>query len=238
MLLQDPEDPQNKGLQRAIDALAPLYDIYDDKISNADLWSYAGALAVRVMGGPVIPWRPGRNDITDIKQARLGEANRIPSAKDSWKTQLDKFAKFGMNRTDLAALIHGGHGPVNGASVMELPSDLEVVMGITDAANAPKPGTFGPNADQKFLAFSVDKDYFYKYFTDVFVRLLEVTLDNSKLGGYVSTDPTDPFGWVPVKNTTATQSTAQSQNQANNSGLVASKANAAHMTVFVLFALF
>ncbi|KAJ3064984.1 hypothetical protein HDU99_004306, partial [Rhizoclosmatium hyalinum] len=110
MNLQDPEDPENKGLQRAIDALEPLYEVYQKKISRADLWSFAGAVAVRVMGGPVIPWRPGRNDITDIKQARLGPGNRIPGATDSWETQVAKFKKLGLNSTDLGALIYGGHG--------------------------------------------------------------------------------------------------------------------------------
>ncbi|KAJ3060462.1 hypothetical protein HDU99_005914, partial [Rhizoclosmatium hyalinum] len=134
--------------------------------------------------------------------------------------------------------------PVNGAAVMKLPSDVEVVNGITDAVNSPKPGVLSPNADKKFLAFSADKDYFFMYFTDVFVRLLEVTLDKSKLGGYVSTDPADPFGWVPVKTTTtqaaiqASQTPAQAQNQAPYSGLVASTASKVHIAAFVLLTLF
>ncbi|KAI9328073.1 ascorbate peroxidase [Obelidium mucronatum] len=111
MSLQDPEDPQNKGLQRAIDALDPLYDIYDGKISRADLWSYAGAVAVRVMGGPNTKWRPGRNDITHLSQARLKSPdNNIPLATDNWPTIVNKFKSMGLNESDIAALIHGGHG--------------------------------------------------------------------------------------------------------------------------------
>ncbi|KAJ3290904.1 hypothetical protein HDU79_002859 [Rhizoclosmatium sp. JEL0117] len=249
MLIQDPQDSHNKGLQRAIDALAPLYKKYQTKISNADLWSYAGAVAIRVMGGPVISWRPGRNDITNIRQARLTEANRIPDAKDSWHALIKKFETLGMNATDFAALIHGGHGvgrchreysgyygpwtgqentfsnfygtplgkspskneslpeinswqltstnEVNGGQILALPSDNVMITGILDLDHSPTPGVPGPNADRIFQSFD-NKDSFFKYFAPVFGRLLEVTLDGTKLGGWVSTDPADPFGWIPT----------------------------------------
>ncbi|KAJ3073284.1 hypothetical protein HDU98_001834, partial [Podochytrium sp. JEL0797] len=110
MMLQDPEDPQNKGLQRAIDALEPLYAVYAANISRADLWSYAGAVAVRTMGGPNTKWRPGRQDYTSLDQANLtSPANDIPKALDNWPTILAKFQSMGLNITDMAALLHGGH---------------------------------------------------------------------------------------------------------------------------------
>ena len=33
-------------------------------ISYADLWTLAGVIAIEGMGGPVIPWSPGRKDTT------------------------------------------------------------------------------------------------------------------------------------------------------------------------------
>jgi cytochrome c peroxidase len=29
-------------------------------MSYADLWTFAGCVAIEAMGGPVIPWKPGR----------------------------------------------------------------------------------------------------------------------------------------------------------------------------------
>ncbi|KAJ3074130.1 hypothetical protein HDU98_012068 [Podochytrium sp. JEL0797] len=110
MMVQNPEDTDNRGLQRAIDALEPIYERYEGKISRADLWSYAGAVAVRVMGGPIARWRPGRNDLSDIRQARLSEANRLLDPLDSWDVIRGKFASMGLNQTDAAALVFGGHG--------------------------------------------------------------------------------------------------------------------------------
>ncbi|KAJ3324680.1 hypothetical protein HDU76_013354 [Blyttiomyces sp. JEL0837] len=231
-LVQHPLDPSNAGLQRAIDALAPLYNQLQDKISNADLWSFGAAVAVRAMGGPNTPWRPGRQDLTDIRQANLTDANRLFNPHDDIGTIKDRFKSLGFNTTDMAALLLGGHGigrchkhysgyhgpwtgqentfsnfynlqfapgvtytnesltvrggvkswqlngksPVNGVEVLQLPSDI--AMG-TDAAIAPEFGKF------------IQKAPFFDYWSDVFGRLLEVGLDGSKLGPYVSTDFTD-----------------------------------------------
>ncbi|KAJ3336951.1 hypothetical protein HDU83_009038, partial [Entophlyctis luteolus] len=239
MMLQDPSDPANRGLQRAIDALEPIYAAYEGKISRADLWSYAGAVAVRLMGGPTTYWRPGRNDLTNIAQARLlSPDNDIPNAADDWQKMKTKFSWMGLNATDIGALILGGHGigrchteysgyhgpwtgqentfsnfyitlrnasastyneslpdihswqrnsysPVNGAQMLDLPSDLAVVVALT----------VGPAVDSIFRSF-FDKAAFFSYWQDVFGRLLQVCLDDNKLGGLVSTEPSDPFGWI------------------------------------------
>ncbi|KAJ3018674.1 UNVERIFIED_CONTAM: hypothetical protein HDU68_011046 [Siphonaria sp. JEL0065] len=257
MNLQDPADPQNNGLQRAIDALEPLYDLFRDKISRADLWSYAGAVAVRVMGGPNTKWRPGRQDITSISQAGLKSPdNDLPRAKDSWPTIKNKFESMGFNVSDIAGLLHGGHGvgrchreysgyhgswtgqentfsnfygtflapastktneslpainswqrnainPVNGGLVMELPSDIVMVeQGFLDFPHSPAPGVPGPGANKEFLSFSGKeiggRQVFFTYFAYAFAKLLEVTLDPTQLGGFVSTEVTDPYGWIPV----------------------------------------
>ncbi|KAJ3070026.1 hypothetical protein HDU98_006933 [Podochytrium sp. JEL0797] len=110
MMVQNPEDTGNKGLQRAIDALEPIYSQYEGRISRADLWSFSGAVAVRVMGGPIARWRPGRNDLGNIYDAGLSEANRLLDPLDSWEAIRQKFASMGLNPTDAAALVFGGHG--------------------------------------------------------------------------------------------------------------------------------
>ncbi|KAJ3312705.1 hypothetical protein HDU76_002824 [Blyttiomyces sp. JEL0837] len=108
--VQVPADPANKGLARAIHALAPVYEKFDGKISQADLWSFAGAVAVKAMGGPTTKWRPGRNDLTDISQAKLTDANAIPNPLDSVDKMRKKFQSMRLNDTDVAALLLGGHG--------------------------------------------------------------------------------------------------------------------------------
>ncbi|KAJ3212869.1 hypothetical protein HDU82_004782 [Entophlyctis luteolus] len=218
MMLQDPSDPANRGLQRAIDALEPIYAAYEGKISRADLC---------------------RNDLTNIAQARLlSPDNDIPNAADDWQKMKTKFSWMGLNATDIGALILGGHGigrchteysgyhgpwtgqentfsnfyitlrnasastyneslpdihswqrnsysPVNGAQMLDLPSDLAVVVALT----------VGPAVDSIFRSF-FDKAAFFSYWQDVFGRLLQVCLDDNKLGGLVSTEPSDPFGWI------------------------------------------
>ncbi|KAJ3223598.1 hypothetical protein HDU81_009071 [Chytriomyces hyalinus] len=103
-------DPNNAGLDRAIKALAPVYNKYKAGISNADLWSYAGALAISVMGGPVTAWQPGRNDYTCLCQADLDhETNNIPSATDDFTKLTAIFARMGFTPLEMGTLNMGGH---------------------------------------------------------------------------------------------------------------------------------
>ena len=53
----------NAGLEHARKFLEPFKTQFP-WISYADLWSLAGVVAVQELGGPVIPWRPGRADLT------------------------------------------------------------------------------------------------------------------------------------------------------------------------------
>ncbi|KAJ2992400.1 heme peroxidase [Globomyces sp. JEL0801] len=48
------------------------------KITNADLWSLAGVVAIQEMGGPTVPWRPGRSDAVDEKACTPD--GRLPDA--------------------------------------------------------------------------------------------------------------------------------------------------------------
>lgn len=51
----------NAGLKAARDFLEPLKQQFP-WISYSDLWTLGGACAIQEMGGPDIPWRPGRED--------------------------------------------------------------------------------------------------------------------------------------------------------------------------------
>ncbi len=53
----------NNGLNIARDLLEPIKQEFP-WISYGDLWTLAGVAAVQELGGPKIPWRPGRIDGT------------------------------------------------------------------------------------------------------------------------------------------------------------------------------
>ncbi|OQV04271.1 hypothetical protein CLAIMM_09181, partial [Cladophialophora immunda] len=57
-------DPANAGLQHARAFLEPVKRQFP-WITYADLWTLAGAVAIRAMGGPEIAWMGGRTDFAD-----------------------------------------------------------------------------------------------------------------------------------------------------------------------------
>ncbi|KAG8533206.1 heme peroxidase [Bacidia gigantensis] len=61
----DPEADHgaNAGLKAARDFLEPVHQAFP-WISYSDLWTLAGVAAIQEMQGPTIPWRPGRVDRT------------------------------------------------------------------------------------------------------------------------------------------------------------------------------
>jgi cytochrome c peroxidase len=67
----------NAGLGIARDLLAPVKSKFED-FSHADFWSLAAVCAIKVMGGPDIPWRAGRPDATkgDVPDGRLPDATQ------------------------------------------------------------------------------------------------------------------------------------------------------------------
>lgn len=79
-------------------------------ISYADLWTFAGGVAVEHMGGPSISWRPGRTDAdkgTVVPDGRLPGANSgCPAATNSHIR--DIFYRMGFNDQEIVALI-GAH---------------------------------------------------------------------------------------------------------------------------------
>lgn len=95
----------NAGLKVARDLLEPLKKKFP-LISYADLWTLAGCVAVEDMGGPVIPWRPGRSD--HISGESCGPDGRLPDASMGAKHLRDVFYRMGFNDREIVAL-SGAH---------------------------------------------------------------------------------------------------------------------------------
>ena len=84
----------NAGLQIARDLLAPIKDKYPG-ISNADLWSLSAVVAIREMGGPDIPFRPGRKDSTGAHASV--EDGRLPDATQGCPHLRSVFHRMGLS---------------------------------------------------------------------------------------------------------------------------------------------
>ena len=74
----DPESKHgaNNGLNIARDLLEPIKQEFP-WISYGDLWTLSGVAAVQELGGPKIPWRPGR---VDGVAAQCTPDGRLPDA--------------------------------------------------------------------------------------------------------------------------------------------------------------
>ncbi|OAP54423.1 hypothetical protein AYL99_11524 [Fonsecaea erecta] len=73
-------DPANAGLQHARAFLEPVKRRFP-WITYADLWTLAGVVAIRAMGGPEIAWRGGRTDFAD--DTRVAPRGRLPDGARS-----------------------------------------------------------------------------------------------------------------------------------------------------------
>ncbi|KAI9591472.1 cytochrome c peroxidase [Syncephalis fuscata] len=74
-------------------------------ISYADLWSLGGVVAIQEMGGPQIPWRPGR---ADKLAADCTPDGRLPDAAQGSQHVRDIFYRMGFNDQEIVALM-GAH---------------------------------------------------------------------------------------------------------------------------------
>jgi len=98
-------DGANKGLQYARAFLQPIKDKYPG-ISYGDLWTLAGVVAIEEMGGPTIPWRPGRRDV-DNKNT-VPPNGRLPDAAQAQDHIRNIFYRMGLNDQEIVALA-GAH---------------------------------------------------------------------------------------------------------------------------------
>lgn len=95
----------NAGLKVARDLLEPLKQKYPG-VSYADLWSLAGAVAIEAMGGPHIPWRPGRSDKDSGKYSPPD--GRLPDASKAQDHLRAIFGRMGFSDREIVALA-GAH---------------------------------------------------------------------------------------------------------------------------------
>lgn len=102
----------NAGLGMSRRLLEPLKAKYPT-ISIADIWTFAGKVAVEEMGGPVIPWKPGRTDAYDgskcVAEGRLpnADAGDVKGPKTIQHIR-DIFYRMGFNDQEIVAL-SGAH---------------------------------------------------------------------------------------------------------------------------------
>jgi len=95
----------NKGLYIARVALEPLKKKYP-WISYADLYTLAGVVAIKELGGPSIPWHGGRTDAVD--GSACPPDGRLPDASKAQQHVRDVFYRMGFNDQEIVALC-GAH---------------------------------------------------------------------------------------------------------------------------------
>ncbi|RMJ22353.1 cytochrome c peroxidase [Aspergillus sp. HF37] len=192
----------NAGLNHARDFLEPVKAKFP-WISYADLWTLAGACAVQELGGPVIPWRPGR---VDLDVSSCPPDGRLPDGGKEQKHIRDIFYRMGFDDREIVALV-GAHalgrahadrsgfdGPWdfsptvftneffrllveekwqarkwNGPYQLTDKSTQTLMMMPADMALV-NDKTFRKHVER----FAKDSDAFFKEFSEVYVKLLEL----------------------------------------------------------------
>ncbi|BEJ11632.1 hypothetical protein CspHIS471_0200920 [Cutaneotrichosporon sp. HIS471] len=102
-------DGANAGLEHARAFLEPI-KAANPWISYADLWTLAGVTSVEALGGPKVPWTPGRTDFpTKVEASTRGDIeNRLPDAAQGAQHIRDVFYRMGFNDQEIVAL-SGAH---------------------------------------------------------------------------------------------------------------------------------
>ncbi|KAG9301013.1 hypothetical protein G9A89_018965 [Geosiphon pyriformis] len=94
----------NNGLAIARNKLEQI-KAKNPEISYSDLWSLAGVVAVQELGGPTIPWRPGR---ADAEASTTTPDGRLPDATQGPKHIRDIFYRMGFDDREIVVL-SGAH---------------------------------------------------------------------------------------------------------------------------------
>lgn len=98
-------DPANAGLQYGRAFLEPVKEKHP-WITYSDLWTLAGVVAIKEMGGPEIPWRPGRTDLVD--DSKVPPRGRLPDGAQGADHLRHIFHRMGFNDQEIVTL-SGGH---------------------------------------------------------------------------------------------------------------------------------
>jgi len=99
------DDGANAGLGMMQAILEPVKRKYQ-KLSYADLWTLAGVQAIKLMGGPDVPFNFGRTDEADGKTCPMH--GRLPDAAQGADHLREVFHRMGFDDRDIVAL-SGAH---------------------------------------------------------------------------------------------------------------------------------
>jgi len=101
-------DPANAGLSNAVAFLESVKQEHP-WISYSDLFTLAGVVAIKEMGGPECPWQPGRTDFEEeVHEYRDDVTGRLPDGALGADHVRDVFGRLGFNDQETVALI-GAH---------------------------------------------------------------------------------------------------------------------------------
>lgn len=76
------------------------------RITYSDLWTLAGVVALREMGGPQVMWKPGRTDYVD--DSKLPPRGRLPDGAQGADHIRFIFSRMGFSDQEIVAL-SGAH---------------------------------------------------------------------------------------------------------------------------------
>ncbi|KAJ3094786.1 heme peroxidase [Phlyctochytrium bullatum] len=201
----DPEASHgaNAGLKIARDLLEPVKKKFPE-ISYSDLWSLAGVVAIQEMGGPVVPWRPGRADAVSAEACTPD--GRLPDAAQGQDHLRNIFYRMGFNDQEIVALAgahalgrchtdrSGFEGPWTRAPTTFSNDYFQRLVGerwVERKWTGPKqfadkatgdlmmlPADLALIKDRAFskhvYAYAKDSDLFFKDFSNAFRKLLEL----------------------------------------------------------------
>merc|ERR1719445_70047 len=100
-------DGANAGLDKARAFLEPIKQKFPD-CSYADLWVYAGLVAIEEMGGPKIEMRWGRKDEKSYSK-KIPPNGRLPDADKQGDHIRAVFYRMGFSDQEIVVLVGGGH---------------------------------------------------------------------------------------------------------------------------------
>jgi len=207
------EHAANNGLNIARDRLEEVKRKFP-WVSYADLWTYAGVVAIEEMGGPEIPWEPGRSDYSP-KQFTCPPDGRLPDATKRQDHVREIFGRMGFTDREMVALIgahalgkthldrSGFEGPWTRSpttfsntfftALLEEKWHFDPKRGAGQYDNEKKdlmmlPADYCLIEDEKFREwvekYAKDEELYFKDFSQAFSKLLALGVPNNKYNPY------------------------------------------------------
>ncbi|KAL5332720.1 putative heme-binding peroxidase [Aspergillus crustosus] len=202
-------DPANAGLQFGRAFLEPVKEVHP-WITYSDLWTLAGAVAIEEMGGPKIPWFPGRTDHVD--DSKVPPRGRLPDGAQGADHLRFIFYRMGFNDQEIVAGFDGPwvNNPTrfsnqffrlllkmewkaktleNGVSQFvyvdpEAEDHEEPLMMLPTDIALRDDDAFRPWVEK----YADDKELFFDHFAKAFAKLIELGIQRDESGKVVNTD--------------------------------------------------